>query len=99
MVLLGFYEQTEASVAFLALLQRRHRLVRLDRVAERLDGRQRLPPFHFQFPAILPRRGEIRSQFGRALDLLQRLFSTAEFRERVAALGTRSRGFWIQTRR
>ena len=41
MVLLGFYEKTEAPVAFLALLQRGDRSIRLNCVAERLDGRQK----------------------------------------------------------
>src|ERR1700682_760552 len=99
MILLGFHEETETAVALFPFLQRGYGLVRLERMAERLDGRQGLAPLHFQFAAILPRRGEIRIQFGRALDLLQRLFSAAQFRERVAVLGTRARRFWIETRR
>src|ERR1700682_5636337 len=99
MILLGFHEETETAVALFPFLQRGYGLVRLDRMAERLDGRQSLAPLHFQFAAILPRRGEIWLQFGRALDLLQSLFSAPELRECVAALGPRSRGFWIETRR
>src|SRR2546421_12225710 len=80
-VLLRFHQETEPTITLLPFFQGRHRLVCLEGVRERIDRRQDFAARHFQLAAILPGGREIRIEFRRALDVVERFLGAAKFRQ------------------
>lgn len=60
MVLVGLNEKAKTTVTLFAFLQGNDRLACFQCMRQRIDRRQSFAPFHFEFAAILPGRGEIR---------------------------------------